>query len=255
MSCLNNTNDIRYKKNFLTEVVARVDFVSPIGDIANRLPKKLSRKILEYFPIDEPKTGIMQQVEVGIEGVQTQKKEFTEWNFFGRNREKRLLVGPDFFFITYSKYKTFEGLRDEFLDIMEVYFDCFEDAQPSRFGLRYINQISLKEENPLEWSDYINSQLLGLFSYNVGNAEPIRIFHNIEFLQEDSFYLRFQFGVHNPDFPAPVRKKIFILDYDAYFKGPIEPQDLSTFIDQYHKAIQNQFESNITEKLRKIMNE
>ena len=44
-------DEICYKKNFLTEVIVRIDFVSRMDDICNNLPKSLSKEILKHFPI------------------------------------------------------------------------------------------------------------------------------------------------------------------------------------------------------------
>ena len=250
----NEFDEICYRRNFLTEVIVRIDFVSPVKNIANDLPKNLSKSILKYFPIDEPKSAFMQEFIVAPTELHTRKQEFTEWNFFGRNREKRFVITQNFFFIGYQKYENYEGLRNEFLEIAGEFFKTFDQAQPSRLGLRYINEIKLNKGDPIEWSEYISSELLGLFSYSVEGAESNRIFHNIEFIIDD-FSLRFQFGIHNPDYPAPIRQKIFVLDYDAYFKGPIETPDIPRLLDKYHKGIQNIFESNITGKLKGLMNE
>lgn len=249
-----STGSICYKKNFLTDVVARIDLVSPVKDVSEELPKDISMKILKYFPIDEPKEAIRQSILVDQKGIQSTQEKFKEWNFYGRDREKIFKLTKDFFFISYSKYETFEGLRNEFVDIANEFFKKFEEAQPSRIGLRYINEINLAEANPLAWSDYIDSSLLGLFSYQIEGAKPARIFHNFELIFDD-FNLRFQFGIHNPDYPAPIRTKIFILDYDAYFKGLIEASKIELCIDRYHETIQKMFESNITQKIRDLLNE
>jgi uncharacterized protein (TIGR04255 family) len=175
-----------------------------------------------------------------------------EWNFHGRNRDKRLTITPQAFFVAYKTYEAYENLRTEFVAMVEVFFSCFEQAQPSRLGLRYINQLDVPGENPLDWRRYINDKLLGLFSYAIQDAEPARIFHNFEAVFPN-FNLRFQFGVHNPDYPAPIRRRLFILDYDAYFKGLLEPREISLYLDAYHHAIQALFEQSITDQLRGVM--
>lgn len=59
--------------------------------------------------------------------------------------------------------------------------------------------------------------------------------------------------MHNPDFPAPIRKKIFVLDYDAYCEGLQDMEDIKKNIDVFHDKIENLFEENITKKLREKM--
>lgn len=247
-------DSICYKRNFLTEVVARVDLVSPLPSLANELPREISRTALANFPIDEPKPAFTQELLVSGKELATRKQEFTEWNFYGRNREKRLTIVPQAFFVVYKDYKNYENLRSEFLTIVESFFSHFEQAQLSRLGLRYINQLDVPGLSPLDWQDYVSKDLLSLFSYTIEEATPSRIFHSFEVVFDD-FNLRFQFGVHNPDYPAPVRRRAFILDYDAYFKGLLEPKDIPECLNKYHDAIQKLFERNITDKLREVMNE
>jgi uncharacterized protein (TIGR04255 family) len=58
--------------------------------------------------------------------------------------------------------------------------------------------------------------------------------------------------MHNPDYPAPIKKKTFILDYDAYTSGILGKDELDIYISQFHLAIQKLFEGSITEKFRTI---
>jgi len=112
-----------------------------------------------------------------------------------------LTIIPEAFFIVHKKYERYENLRNEFTTILESFLNHFEQAQPSRLGLRYINQLDLQGPSPLDWQNYISNDLLGLFSYDIEGGSPSRIFHNIEVVLDD-FNLRFQFGIHNPDYPA-----------------------------------------------------
>jgi uncharacterized protein (TIGR04255 family) len=246
---------ILYKNNFLQEVIARIDLVSPISILINELPKEISTEALSNFPIDEPKKGFTQQVVFSPSKLITNKQEFTEWNFYGRDRKKMLRISPDSFFISYNKYETFDKLRAEFDSFKNCFFNLFKEAQPSRLGLRYINQIDLTNGNPFDWHDFLDSNLLNLLNYKVDGAKPSRIFHNYEVVFPDEYNLRFNFGLHNPDYPSPLRKRIFTLDYDAYYKGLMEPKNITDFLDSYHSSIQELFEHNITDKLRKVMNE
>jgi uncharacterized protein (TIGR04255 family) len=181
------------------------------------------------------------------------KNEFTEWNFYGRKREKRASITPHFFFVSDRSYTSFANLREGFLALVNSFFESFNDAQPSRLGLRYINTIKAPNGSPLDWKKNISSELLGLFSFSIPNAEPSRIFHNVEFTYE-GFNLRFQFGIHNPDYPAPIRQRVFILDFDAYHQGLLQSTELPQHLDNFHKEIQILFERAITPEFRELLN-
>ncbi len=255
MSRATDLDSISYPRNFLTKVLARVDLASPLAGLQNELPKNISKAALQSFPIAEPKPAFSQEVVVTAKDLTAHKEEYTQWNFYGRNREKRLRIVPEAFFVVYNNYDRYETLRQEFLTIVDSFFTSFEaDAQPSRLGLRYINQLDVPGSGPLDWQAYVNDELLGLFSYAIEEAQLSRVFSNFEVVFSD-FNLRFQFGVHNPDYPAPMRRRAFVLDYDAYFKGPLEPNEIRDCLNKYHEAIQRLFERSITDKLREIMNE
>jgi uncharacterized protein (TIGR04255 family) len=251
---MENYNDILYRQNKLTEVIARIDLVSPIATLANELPKAIGQAALQNFPVDEPKKAFAQEFAIAPDKLATRRTEFTEWNFHGENRGKRLALQPEAFFITQSRYESYEVLRELFLGISDVFFQTFEEAQPSRLGLRYINSINIGNGNPLDWGEYINNDLLGLFDFDIPDSRKVRVFHNLEYKYAD-FNIRFQFGMHNPDYPAVIRQKIFILDYDAYYKGAFEAVEIAEKLDAFHYVIQYSFERSITDRLREILNE
>ena len=74
----------------------------------------------------------------------------------------------------------------------------------------------------------------------------------IDFLEikNDEIMLKFQYGMSNPDYPALIKKKIFVLDLDASFTGILKHHEIESYIIKQHTVIQNQFEFSITEKLR-----
>jgi uncharacterized protein (TIGR04255 family) len=57
----------------------------------------------------------------------------------------------------------------------------------------------------------------------------------------------------NADYPAAIRKKSFILDYDAYYQGPQNLEDVKHNIDIFHEAVQTLFEYSISDELRSLM--
>jgi len=83
-------------------------------------------------------------------------------------------------------------------------------------------------------------------------AEICRAFNNLSFNYGDLF-LTYQYGLYNADFPAPIRKRNFVLDFDAYCQGPQNFDDIRRNIDLFHDKIQDLFERSITDKLRNKM--
>ena len=242
----------RYEKNFLTNVIVRVDFPNPIP-VHENLPSGLSKIILKFFPISEPKkmkgkTFAFDGDKIIIEG----EEKTTEWNYFGKNREKQFVLTSESFSITYKKHDSFENLESEFMAISEKCYEYFPELQINRLGLRYINEIALEQTNPFDWHNYLNDDLLALFKVADDESKIARCWNNI-ILNFDDFILNIRYGMHNPDFPTPIRKKIFILDYDAHVTNLQDISDIKQNLGIFHDKIISSFESHIKEDLRTIM--
>ncbi len=243
-----------YKRNYLTDVIVRIDFSSPEDDLQTKIKGELSKLILSYFPIQEPKQAFLQHINIQ-EGLPTaDRRDFTEWNFWGTEKEKRLVITQDFIFVSYNQFTSWGDLRDEFTAISTRLFYLYPEIQARRVGVRFINQITVGDGKPSDWEDYINPQLLGLMNYQVEGGLVSRNLHNFEY-KFDDYQFRMQFGQHNPDYPAPIKRRQFILDYDAARNGLIEPTEVQDCIEQYHETIQAEFERNITDGLRKALDE
>jgi len=245
---------ICYKRNYLIKVIAKIDFLFPNEILLKSLKKSVTKVISKHFPIPEPRKSIAHELKITKEDVEQKRKEGMEWHFFGKDREKEIVITPTSLLVVYLKYSKFEDLFDEFLEISEVFLNEYEEIQANRLGLRYINDIRFSEQSIIDWSQYINNSLLCLLNFEIDKERLIRIFHNIEFNYDD-YLLRFQFGIHNSDYPALIKQNSFILDYDAYYNGLIESADIKGQLKKFHDKIQELFEFSITEGLRKKLNE
>lgn len=242
-----------YTEPFLKEVIFKVDFPSPLQAVKKGLPQKLTKAILGKFPISEPQKGHAQELQFSGANIQAKTSEIVRWAFHGESREKTLIISPEDFWYTNRSYKTYESMVEDIEDILDVFFDEIEDATAGRVGLRYINVIDIKKEtDPLVWSKYINEGILGVIDFHEENQFLTRAFHILEY-NFNGLAVKHQFGIANPDFPAVVRKKEFVIDIDAYSHGTFEFSDIKKFIGDAHGKIQDIFEKSITNETRKIM--
>lgn len=242
---------IAYRKNFLAEVVARVDFLAPLNALAKDIPKPLAEAITKRFPIAEPRKAELHEVHIA-EAVQDTKVEFTEWNFFGREREKRLALSREWLLGQYTTYVRYEDLRAEFTDVVTKVVETFPDAQPRRLGLRYINKMTFPGDGPLAWNDWFTAPIPAALPSRYPEA-LVRSIQVCEFNFEE-FRLRFQYGIANPDFPAVIRQRVFLLDLDAFTDSAFDPRELPAKLDLFHLQIQDFFESSLTARAREAMN-
>lgn len=249
------SRDIHYRKNYLSEVIARVDFASPILEVKEKLPKNITSEALKNFPIQEPRKIIAQELRFSAREFGGKQSESMEWTFHGRKREKKLVINPNAVFVQYFQFDRYETFKDEFLSVISPFLESFSDAQLSRIGLRYINNFEFNEAEPLNWESYINSRLLGnLNFFEVHEKAQLSRMFNVLDVNTGDFNLRIQFGMINPDHPAPIRKKEFTLDFDAFYQGAQEGRELTEKLNQFHTKIQDMFERSITDTLREKMN-
>ena len=243
-----------YINTYLQEVIVRADFAVPLLDMQNDINPKLKKSIMNLFPICEFNDLIANEFRVSGDKFESNQTTVKEYKFFSKDRKKFAIINEKCLLIRYEKYEKFEILLSNFMSIIDVLFDVNADVQINRLGLRYVNNIHFDNEpNPTDWEEYLDIKLLSIFNVRNNKQYVVRAFQNLEFHFED-IHLQFQYGMRNPDYPMPIYKKIFILDYDAHCIGMIQKSsELKEYLIKFHGEINKLFESSITEKLRSVM--
>lgn len=247
----------KYQSNFLSKVIARVDF-SPALEISESEPPQIFPKLRARFPSSELQVSAHQKIELSDTGNESGTKFSVErkhhWQFHGKNRDRYLEVTQNAVLVNYEAYESFERLRDDFLPMVDHILGDVDGLRIHRLGLRYVDSIELKESKPTEWQSYLKGDLLTSFNLADDAKTISRAFNVIEFNYGDDMQLRFQYGMPNPDFPAPIKKKLFILDWDAYAAGvSLGLHDIENYLEHFHEKINSSFEEVITDNLRKKM--
>ncbi len=244
----------KYRKNFLSQVIARIDFADSL-DLPSKGPEEDVRDFFKKnFPVAERKVNIHKQVTFHLDGEPEEKKsEVREWHFFSKSRHKKLVLSDRFMLVEYSKYNTFDTLKTDFLSASNLLFDTYDNLQVERFGLRYVDKIELDEEDQTDWKKYLSSNLLSIFKLADEEEKIARAFHLLEILHDDESRLRFQYGMPNPDFPSRIKRKLFVLDWDLYCTLILDKPDVEKFLDIFHSRAKSAFEEVITDDLRNEM--
>jgi uncharacterized protein (TIGR04255 family) len=246
--------EVCYEKPYLREVVARIDFVSPVEGMAKALPARLANVISEHFQISEPIDAVSQEFEINNEGVRQQKRTlFKQWNFFGKEREKQLSVSAPFMFVTFARYMNFEAMKEDWNAVVQAVAKAFPDARAGRFGLRYINSIEIEDQAPTAWDDLIAPGLLAALQF-FNRSEHLTRLIQVVGLKYGNLDVQVQFGMPNPDFPAVMKRAAFVLDFDGYVQTAHELAESLQHMEDAHARIQDLFEKSITDRLRERMN-
>ncbi len=247
----------KYRNNFLKNVTVRIDLNKNLYPISSELPSSLKDKVLERFGHMQRKGALAEQIEMkcGADPVRRHVKE-NHWFFQGKTGDRALCIAPNFMWLDYKKYSDYGDLKETFLAMTEALFDAFPevpDLGMNRLGLRYYNHIELTDPALTDWSGYIDSSLLSIFSVADDRRAIARAFHNLEMNYGD-LNLTFLYGMYNFDYPAPIRQKSFTLDFDGYVSRPQGRDQVAASLDALHDKISHYFEKSITDGFRDMLN-
>ena len=241
-----------YKRNFLTKVIARVDY-QPILIIGEENPTQFQDALRQTFP----RLEINQSLEIKASKTQTadfaMRKLPMVWNLIDKNKENKIDLSSNYLALSCFKYTHFDLFFSSLSNIYNKFTEIYKPSIIKRIGLRYINEIKL-DGNPFDWHNFINKNLfasLGAFSEKKDMIS--RAMHHVHFQDEDS-RLVFQFGMFNSEFPNTITKREFILDYDCVSEEEREPNAVLPEIAKFNKKITALFEMNIEDGLREKMN-
>lgn len=245
-----------YDVNFITNAIFRVDI--PKIDMNNSDPPEELRKELEQkFPIYHQikKSNFGVKVEDKNQ-VTTQLSEKILWEFKSKrdhNKFNKVVISPDYISLEYEDYKTFKDFFKDIKFVFNILFEHYPIENVNRIGLRYINEISLDSGNPFDWNNLIDKSLFAVPEKFSKSSEDILRSMQVLDIEEDDYLLRFQFGLYNSEYPNPIARKEFVLDYDCFIKGEIEQYEIFKHAERCNKVISKWFEKSIEDGLREIM--
>jgi len=242
-----------YKKDFLKSVIVRLDFLSSAEISASSPPKSLLNAIKSSFGVVEKSVVQNHTIKIDADKPSTETTDDIRWVFLSENRKKQVVCTKDFVAIEYFTYEGFDNLCKEFELVLNGIEREFQTTEAKRLGLRYLDHIRIDEEkNMTSWEEYLKPSLLGGFSIFPGMEDLARALSVVQ-LQRQGYNIRFQYGMPNPDFPARIVRKLFILDTDVFSNNILDRSEVLSNLRTFHDECIRVFESVITEKLRERM--
>jgi uncharacterized protein (TIGR04255 family) len=246
-----------YKRNFLSRVILRMDY-DPIPSLKKGEKSPFSEKISSKYPFvtSQPITQVSVKVSPTESGIE-QQHSGQIW--IHRNEEKGqryVFLAPDYFSLEYKKqeYKHLTEFENDLSYVFTEFDKTCKIPEFSRIGLRYINDIILKEGNPYDWNNLINKNLItSTMAGMIDDMKLTRSMHQFMAIYKEDINVLFQYGIYNPEYPNPVAIRQFILDIDCHIKGAIPSADVIKRISDLNDIAIIMFERSIEDGLREIM--
>ncbi len=247
----------KYKTNFLKQVLVRVDFQNALASYEKALNPVAEKAIMKRFPTLVEQKVKQQSVEFNPSRTNLSTIEQTLWTYYSKTKQKHTRIEPTDFYIQYDEYRSFLQLKSDFQLVFNSLKKNYGELNITRIGLRYIDEIQIKgEKDVFDWKDYLNPKLFSILSmpYKKDRSFISRAFSNLEFNYGDH-NLTLKYGMFNPDYPSPIKKKVFIIDSDAYKRDNIKDAEVYTILEVLHDRISNMFENRLIKNgLRERMN-
>jgi uncharacterized protein (TIGR04255 family) len=247
-------NKMKYRNNFLTNVICRFDF-RPIPEIDRSFLNKFRTEIKGEFP--KIKEGEIKGFEAKIgEGIE--RPEMAEipaipvFKYTDTDEENWITLASNHLVIESRNYIIFKPFRKIIELALETLTGLNVNPDYTRLGLRYKNQIVLKRGNPLSWGRYIDSSFLSVVDRFFEKSPDIARMMGQVILKHDDYKINFNYGMHNSEFPARISRKEFILDFDFYTEY-VEPDQILPLIKKFNKESAIMFERCIRDGLRSHM--
>lgn len=242
---------IVYEKNFLKNVIFRVDFLLDEKEFENLMNKATLDAIKRRFEILEPLQTIQNtnfMVDVNTNTINANQNESKKYIFRKKQGNAALIIDSQSIVIDYTRYLNAEMLLE---DIKLLNF-IFSKISISRIGLRYINYIEPNGFGEIDWDKYIHSSIRENQKIDFGGSLLQSI--NVTDIKYDDYIIKFQSGIHNQNFPADRIKDAYVLDFDASSNEIKPTEDIEKMIEKWNIQIGKLFEKFITPDFREILN-
>lgn len=236
---------------FLKQVILRLDFLGEIK-LSQQVVDTIRRMVSDSLPEFKPREKVLYEMTFDKAQKITKEKRAKAFLFHNNTTNSSLSLDPDAISFDIKDYTTYEDFRAFVQKVLQNLGTENSSAKTSRIGLRYINQIIFNEGNPFEWAGLIKDPLTSNLSFIERQNELSRLIGIIE-LNRSEYLIKFQYGWFNSEYPNPIAKKEFLLDYDCYSKDEIDLSLALSQVDTYHTAIKELFEYSTLEDLKRIM--
>lgn len=229
-------DDFNFKKNYIEEVLFRVDFISiPELTKISVVPDKFIEIIKDDFKI------LDETMEPNL------------WAYYSENYSKRIELTPSSIVLSYDGdfYETHKIILED-IEILLKILNEYNVLTVNRVGLRYVNEIK-PTKKILNWNDWVNQKLHNFYSVD-DKLKLMRSLTQSEF-KIDEYILNFTYGQFNSNYPNTKIVNNFVMDYDCYTSSLTDTLSIKSTFKEIHNIIKSTFSKSIEKSLIKDMEE
>lgn len=243
-----------YKRNFLKDVIFRIDFVNPIN--VNSFVQDNLPELRKMYPLYSPIKLKQNNIKVNFDEVKGDTVERMETIqvkqiFFNASRTAQMKISSNALIINYKKYDDFDLLYKDIVNVLEL-LTKNSNIIVGRTGLRYINIFENNDLNKIDWSKYIIPSMLFIENWNNSNVLQHMSVANIK---KDECILKIQYGLFNGEIPNDRVKDSYVLDIDASSVEMCELVVVKEQIGKWNDYVREIFEYSITEQMKEKLND
>jgi len=233
---------VKYERNYLMEVSLKIEFEEKIKLNQEIADSNFKEILKERFPVAAFEKNLLKD-----------GKDYGKMWIY-QKKDKQIQINESSIELVYNE----DGYecREELIEDSKLIYEALKRSrieEAKYIRLRFINEIRPKSEKIENLEEWINPNLIN-FNFNCGESKIIRGMSRYEYKIEDDFYLNFQFGQFNENYPLPYIHDNFILDYETYIRYA-DTRYLDEYVMRMHKIINEFFQESIGNGLKKDMGE
>lgn len=224
----------KFKCPLLSEVAFQISFHPKlkVNDSISRFQEELvdSYPRLEREPIPLDESNIL-------------------YTFNTRTGERFVRIAINNFNLVEKKYESFKSFSAETMRLWNLFVEHIGKVAIERIGLRYVNRLYLPFTKGSKTSDFINNYY----------SEEKLIIEELQLLKQESLvfrkdrYLTIRAGIAGKIIKDKKQHIVYILDYDCFRNEDQVSNDISKHLDELHKTIEEQFLSDVGERVLSYM--
>ncbi len=150
---------IVFERSPLVLAICQVRFTRVLGVAETAFVAPFQRAIQSTYPIVNQTQEISLEVEAAVAGQRVQQEaRSNRWEFQDREDNWKIVLAEESLAIETRAYDSFSDFLQRLRDALTALVDHVGPSIGTRIGLRYINEIRLDENEPV---DVLNRELLG----------------------------------------------------------------------------------------------